>query len=145
MRGAGGSSGGIGQFFIGFIMMCSGFYMLLNAIRVTSNFGMGNRLYGFAAFGNNFGITTGMIMIPFIFGVGFIFYNSRNPIGWLLAIGSLVSMIFGVISTIQFSFRAMSGFDLVVILVLAAGGLGLFLNSLRAFGDLDDQPDENRE
>jgi len=92
MRGAGGSSGGIGQFMIGFIMMCSGSYMLLNAIRVTSNFGMGQRLYGFSAFGGNVGINTGMIMIPFIFGVGFIFYNSRNPIGWLLAIGSLVSM-----------------------------------------------------
>ncbi|MDA0789450.1 MAG: hypothetical protein O2780_08335 [Proteobacteria bacterium] len=137
MRGAGGSSGGIGQFFIGFIMMCSGFYMLLNAIRVTSNLGMGARLYGFSAFGNNFGITTGMIMIPFIFGVGFIFYNSRNPIGWLLAVGSLVSMVFGVISTIQFSFRTMTGFDLIVILVLAAGGLGLFLNSLRSFDDVD--------
>ncbi len=137
MRGAGGSSGGIGQFFIGFIMMSSGFYMLLNAIRVTSNFGMGSRLYGFSAFGNNFGITSGMIMIPFIFGVGFIFYNSRNPIGWLLAVGSLVSMIFGVISSIQFSFRTMTGFDLVVILVLAAGGLGLFLNSLRSFDDGD--------
>ncbi len=83
--------------------------------------------------GGNYGITTGMVMIPFIFGVGFIFYNSRNPIGWLLAIGSLVSMIFGVISTVQFTFRAMSAFDLITILVLAAGGLGLFLNSLRSF------------
>ena len=79
-------------------------------------------------------------MIPFIFGIGFIFYNSRNPVGWLLTIGSLVSMIFGVISTIQFTFRAMSAFDLIVILVLAAGGLGLFLNSLRT---LDDEPPQD--
>ena len=135
MRGAGGTSGGIGQFMIGFIMMCSGCFMLLNAIRVTSSFGMGQRLYGFSAMGGSYGVTTGMIMIPFIFGIGFIFYNSRNPIGWLLAIGSLVSMVFGVISTIQFSFRSMSAFDLIVILVLAAGGLGLFLNSLRSLND----------
>lgn len=93
MRGAVGTSGGIGQFMIGFIMMCSGSFMLINAIRVTSSFGMGQRLCGFSAMGGNYGITTGMIMIPFIFGVGFIFYNSRNPIGWLLAIGSLASMV----------------------------------------------------
>lgn len=55
--------------------------------------------------------------------------------GWLLSIGSLVALIFGVISTIQFTFRAMSAFDLIVVLVLAAGGLGLFLNSLRALDD----------
>ncbi len=92
-------------------MMCSGCFMLLNPIRVTSGFGMGQWLYGFSAMGGNYGVTTGMIMTPFIFGIGFIFYNSRNPIGWLLAINSLVSMVFGVISVIQFSFRAMSAFD----------------------------------
>ena len=131
MKGAGGTSGGVGQFLTGFVMMCGGFYMLLNAIQVRSTFGMGMRLYGFSAGGANYGITSGMVMIPFIFGIGFIFYNSKNPVGWLLSIGSLVALIFGVISTIQFTFRSMSGFDLIVILVLAAGGLGLFLNSLR--------------
>lgn len=133
MKGAGGTDGGIGQFFIGFIMMSAGTYMLLNAIRVTSHFGMGMRMYGFSAFGGQYGLTSGMIMIPFIFGIGFIFYNSRNPLGWLLSCGSLVAMVFGVISTIQFSFRTMTAFDLIVILVLAVGGLGLFLNSLRKF------------
>lgn len=48
MRGAGGTSGGAGRFFIGFVMMCGGFYLLLNAVQVTSSFGMGARLYGFA-------------------------------------------------------------------------------------------------
>jgi len=32
MRGAGGSDGGLMPFFIGLIMMCGGFYMLLNSI-----------------------------------------------------------------------------------------------------------------
>ena len=139
MRGAGGTSGGLGQFFIGFIMMCGGFYLLLNAISVSSNFGMGARLYGFSAFGGNYSITSGLIMIPFIFGVGMIFYNSKNFIGWLLALGSLTGLIFGVISTIRFSFKSMSAFDLIVILVLAMGGLGLFLRSLKS---MDPEPVE---
>jgi hypothetical protein len=131
MNGAGGSSGGIGHFFIGLIMMCGGFYMLLNAITVTSQFGLGSRLYGFSAFGSNIGITGGMVLIPFIFGIGLIFYNSKNIIAWVLTIGSITALIFGVISTVRFSLKTMSSFDLIVILVLAVGGIGLFLRSLK--------------
>ncbi|SQH74069.1 conserved protein of unknown function [Shewanella benthica] len=45
MNGAGGASDGIGQFFIGLVMMCGGCYMLLNAIKITSSFGMGTHLW----------------------------------------------------------------------------------------------------
>lgn len=131
MKGAGGSSGGIGHFFIGLIMMCGGFYMLLNAITVTSNFGFATRLYNFNAFGSSMGLTSGMVMIPFMFGIGLVFYNSRNIIGWILSLGSISALIFGVISSVRFSLRTMSSFDLIVILVLAIGGLGLFLRSLK--------------
>jgi len=128
MNGAGGSSGGIGHFFIGVIMMCGGFYMLLNAITVSSNFGLSSRLFGF---GNNVGVTGGMIMIPFIFGIGLVFFNSKNILGWLLTIGSITALIFGVISSVSFNLRTMTSFELIVILILAVGGLGLFLRSLK--------------
>lgn len=131
MRGAGGTSGGIGQFFIGFIMLCGGLYLLLNAITVSSHFGFGMRLYGFG----RYGITSGMILIPFMFGVGIVFYNSKNLIGWLLATGSLVALIFGVIASLQFTFRHMSAFDLITILILTVGGLGLFLRSLKTIDE----------
>lgn len=131
MRGAGGTSGGIGPFFIGLVMMIGGFYLLLNAISVTSHFGLGRHLYGFSAMGGHYAVTSGMVMIPFMFGIGLIFYNSKNIIGWILSIGSLTALVFGVISSIQFSFKSMSAFDLIVILVLSFGGLGLFLKSLR--------------
>lgn len=130
MNGAGGSSGGIGHFFIGLVMMCGGFYMLLNAISVSSNFGMGSRLYNINALGG-FSVTGGTVMIPFIFGVGLIFYNSKNILGWVLSIGSITALIFGVISSVQFTMRTMTSFDLIVILVLAVGGIGLFLRSLK--------------
>ena len=140
MKGAGGTSGGLGQFFIGLIMMCGGFYMLLNAIHVSSSFGMGMRLYGFSAMGGQYNITSGMVIIPFMFGVGLIFYNGRSIVGWLLSIGSITALIFGVISSIRFSFRSMTSFDLIVILVLAMGGLGLFLRSLKTLDErLPDQ------
>jgi len=127
MRGAGGTEGGAGIFLIGMVMMVAGFYLLLNAIVVDVSFGFGMRLYGLG--GVN--ITSGMVMIPFVAGVIFIFYNSKNPIGWLLAIGALVALFAGVLVNTQFRFQRMSAFDLITILVLAFGGLGLFLQSLR--------------
>lgn len=135
MQGAGGTSGGIGQFFIGLAMMVIGFYLLLNAITVTSSFGLGYGLYSWGGYS----VTSGMVMFPFIFGIGIVFYNSRNPIGWLLSIGAIVALIAGVIASIRFNFRSMSAFDLITILVLAIGGLGLFLRSLKDFAALPEK------
>jgi len=61
-----------------------------------------------------------------------VFFDAKTKLGWLLTLGALVALIVGVISSIQFHFKAMSAFDLIVILVLAFGGLGLFLRSLKA-------------
>jgi hypothetical protein len=133
MQGAGGTSGGTGQFFLGLVMMCGGFYLLLNGIVVSSAFGWGTRLFGIGGVG----ITGGIILIPLIIGVGVIFYNARNALGWLLALGALAAMVFGVIASLSLSLRTMTAFELICILVLAFGGLGLFLRSLRgsAAGD----------
>ena len=131
MRGAGGTNGGVGEFLMGLVMMSGGVYMLLNSIMVTTSFGYGMRLYGFSAFGGSYAVTSGMVMIPFMFGIGMVFYNSRNLFWWVLALGAIVALVFGVISSIQFTFKAMSAFDLIVILVLSVGGLGLFLRSLK--------------
>jgi drug/metabolite transporter (DMT)-like permease len=128
MQGAGGTSGGSGQFFLGLMMMCGGFYLLLNSIMVTSSFGLGMRLFGI---GGGYGVTTGMVMLPMVIGVGMVFYNARNYLGWLLALGSVTALIAGVIASVQFTLRTMNAFELITILVLAIGGLGLFLRSLK--------------
>ncbi len=141
MRGAGGSNGGLGHFIIGLTMMIVGLYLLLSAIQVRSSFGMGMSLYGFQAGGFNVSITTGMVMVPFIFGVGIMFYNSKNPIGWLLTFGAIAALLFGVITSVHFSMRAMTAFDLIVILVLSFGGLGLFLRSLKNFDNTASEVD----
>lgn len=129
MRGAGGTEGGIGQFFIGLAMLIGGTYLFFNAIQVTHNFSFGYVLYRWGGFP----VTSGLILIPFIFGVGIMFFNGKNPIGWLLTGGSLIALIFGVLASIQFRMAHMSLFSLLLILVLMVGGLGLFLRSLKSF------------
>lgn len=127
MRGAGGTDGGIVQYFLGLGMMTGGGYLLLtNIIVAPPRLGFGRALYDFGGLP----ITTGMIFIPFLFGVGLIFYKGGSWLGWFLAAGSILAMAFGVIASTQLIFTRLSAFDLIVIFVLIAGGLGLFLRSL---------------
>lgn len=130
MRGAGGTSGGVGRFLIGLTMLIAGGYLFLNNIHVTSNFRFG---FGWQhAFSSFTGFSTsGYVLLPFLFGIGMVFYNSKNVIAWILIFASIVMLIFGVISTLNFKMVHLSAFMLVSILVLMIGGFGLFLSSLR--------------
>ena len=56
-------------------------YLFLDAIHVVSRFGFRTSLYSFGGFH----LRSGMVLVPFIFGVGMIFYNARNWLGWLLS------------------------------------------------------------
>jgi hypothetical protein len=127
MRGAGGTEGGVGRFFLGLVMMIAGGYLFLHNIQVSIGFGLGYQMFSFWGIG----ITSGYVLIPFMFGVGIIFFNSRNILGWALAIASLVMLGFGVITQTRFHLRNMTAFELITILVLMVGGVGLFLSALR--------------
>ncbi len=129
MRGAGGSEGGVGRFFIGLVMMTAGGYLFLDAVQVTHHFSWNSSLYRIGGFN----LTSGMVLFPFIFGIGMVFYNAKSYLGWLLTLASLVMLIAGIIASLDFHLRGMSAFELISILVLGVGGLGLFLSSLRDF------------
>jgi hypothetical protein len=129
-RGAGGTPGGSMSFIIGLIMACAGFYLLLDNIVVSQGFGFGSTLYRIP-YGSGWNVTGGSLLIPFMFGVGWIFYNARAPWGWILAGGALAAIVFGVIMSLSINIRAMSLLDLIIILVLMVGGLGIFARSLR--------------
>ena len=126
-RGAGGTDGGTGAFILGLIMIVAGGYLLLNSIVVRPTFGLGMGIFSV----RGVQVTTGMVLIPFIFGVGLIFYNSRNWAGWALAVGSIIAMVAGVIANIRLQMTGMSIFDLLMIFILLFGGIGLFIRSLR--------------
>jgi len=127
MHGAGGTPGGAGRFFLGLAMCIAGGYLLLNAIRITHLFAFHRVLFHLGPAP----MTGGMLLLPLAIGVALIFWNARNPLGWLLALGSLLAICVGVIASIHFSLAGMSLFELLVILVLLCGGAGLVLGSLR--------------
>lgn len=127
MKNAGGTPGGGGHFFLGLILMIAGGYIFLKSVHVWTGFGFGGTLFSFGGYG--FG--GGSILIPLLIGVAVIFYNAGNPLGWVVALGSLAGLAIAIISSIHFTLAAMSLFDLLVVLGLFMAGLGLFLRSLR--------------
>lgn len=127
-QGAGGTSGGLGGFLLGLAMMVGGFYLLLSSIIVRTRFGLGMQLYAFGGFS----VPSGLLLIPLIIGIGFIFYDGSSWIGWALTIGSLIALVVGVLAAVDISLRAITAFELIIILVLSFGGTGLFLRSLKA-------------
>ncbi len=123
MRGAGGTSGGVGEFLLGLGMAIGGGYILLQKVTVTSG---GWYLYGVNAFG--------LTLIPFLMGAGLLFYNGKCRIGWLLLFASLIMIFAGILMNLHIYFQTTSLFDTLMILILLAGGLGLLARSLKPHG-----------
>jgi hypothetical protein len=120
IKGAGGTSGGIGQFFLGCGMAIAGGYLLLNQITVRTGFW---QLWGYNA--------AGLTFFPFLIGVGLLFANGGSKLGWLLTVGSLVALIAGVLANLDVYFAQTSLWNTLIIFVLFAGGIGLVVRSLR--------------
>lgn len=121
VRGAGGTPGGLGEFLLGLAMAVAGGYLLGQQVTVTSGFW---HLWGYNAFG--------LSLVPFIFGVGILFFNGRSRIGWLLLIAGSVIILAGILMNLEIYFRSTSLFNTLIMLVLLFGGIGLIARALRA-------------
>ena len=121
IRGAGGTPGGVGEFFVGLAMAVAGGYLLTNQVTVTSGYW---HLWGYNAFG--------LSLLPLIIGIGLLFFNGRSLIGWLLTLAGAVIIFIGILTNLEIYFRATSLFNTMVMLVLLAGGIGLVARSLRS-------------
>jgi uncharacterized protein len=120
-RGAGGTPGGIGEFFLGLAMAVAGGYLLTNQVTVTSGFW---QLWGYSTFG--------LSLLPLLVGIGILFFNGRSAWGWLLTVAGTVIILVGVLVHLQIFFRPTSLFNTLLMLGLLAAGLGLIARSLRA-------------
>ena len=126
-RGAGGTSGGIGEFFLGLGMILVGGYLFTSLVQVRSGF-----FHQYTWFGSGPRITLfGMTLIPFCLGVGWLFYDARSKIAWFLSVGSILIILVGILVTLEVRIYGANLYQLGLILVLLVGGVGLFLRSLR--------------
>ncbi|MCZ8096596.1 MAG: hypothetical protein ACRCU1_18445 [Alsobacter sp.] len=121
MRGAGGTSGGLGEFLFGFVLTVAGGYMILSRITVWSGLGS---FWGFSPFG--------MSLVPVLGGIALLFFNGGSKLGWFLLGGGLVIIFAAVIMNLQVYFAATSLFSAILMFGMLVGGLGLIARSLRA-------------
>ena len=120
-RGAGGTPGGLGEFFTGLAMTAGGGYLLLNQVTVSSGYW---NLWGY----NGFGIS----LIPLLIGVALVFFDGRSKLGWLLTAFGVIVIGLGIITNLTIFFRPTTLFNTLIILALLAGGLGLIARSVRS-------------
>jgi len=121
LRNPGGTPGGLWEFLAGLAMAVAGGYMLLSRVSVTTGFWS---FWGYNAFG--------LTLVPFIFGIVLLFFNGRSLAGRLLVFAGLVMVFAGIIINLRIYFQNTSLFELLVMLVLLFGGLGLLARSLRS-------------
>jgi hypothetical protein len=124
LRNPGGTRGGTGEFVLGLVMLIAGGYLFMDNVIVSSGWGY------FQMFGYN--TSFGIVFIPLMFGVGFLFFNGRSPIGWVLTVGSTIAIVVGVISHLTIQWRPTTLYYAIAIFVLIAGGIGMIARALRA-------------
>ena len=120
MKGAGGTEGGVLQFFVGLAMAVAGGYLLTQQVTVSSGF------WGF--FGDH---TFGLSLLPLLVGIGLLFFDGKSVLGWVLLLAGAVIILAGILMNLRIYFERTSLFNTLVMLLLLAGGLGLVARSLR--------------
>jgi hypothetical protein len=123
-EGAGGSPGGVGEFFIGLLVAAVGFYLLFSHVQVHSSYWS---FMGFGGAGRSFGIS----LIPLLFGIGTLFVNGKSVIGWLLSVGGLLFILAGILMNLDIYFQQTTLMNTLIMLFMIAAGLGLIVKGLR--------------
>lgn len=120
-NGAGGTPGGIIEFFVGLGMAIAGAYLLTQQVTVTSGYWT---LWGY----NTFGLS----LLPLIFGIGILFFNGKSILGWILLFAGIIVIATGILMNLQVYFQPTSLFNTIIMLVLLAGGIGLVAKGIAA-------------
>jgi predicted membrane channel-forming protein YqfA (hemolysin III family) len=120
MTGAGGTAGGTGQFFVGLALAVAGAWMLTSQVTVQTG---SWTLFGINAFG--------LSLLPFLLGVGLLFFDGHSKAGFLLLFAGVVIILAGILMNLSIYFQPTSLFNTLMMLGLLAAGVGLVLRSLR--------------
>ena len=70
----------LASFLIGLVLLGAGIYWVLNSFVVSFSWGS---LWG--GFGMNTSLATGLMLVPFLIGIGLLFFLDRKWIGWVVA------------------------------------------------------------
>ena len=121
-QGPGGTPGGLGMFFFGLALAIAGGYLIMNQVQVTTGY--------WHWWGPN---TFGLTLLPLVIGIGLLFFDGRSIAGWVLAGGGAVIIFVGILANLQIYFQQTTLFNVILMLTMFAGGLGLMARAVKSF------------
>ncbi len=105
-------------------MLVAGLFIFSQKVMVSSGFmGLGFTLGGIQ-------LSNGLIMVPFIIGIVWMFGSGGSLLSKLFTIASVIIIIAAVVMTSHISLMRMTLYEWIVILVLIFGGAGLLARLL---------------
>lgn len=111
------------EFYIGLFLLVVGLFYILNKTVVSSGWG----LYSWSLGG--FHISSGLVIVPLIVGIVWMFYNPKSIVAKVVAILGGVLIIASIIASITIRFTTTSLFDYIIMIALMASGCGLLLKA----------------
>ncbi len=136
-EGAGGTPGGVGEFFIGVLVAGIGFYLLFSHVTVHSGY------WNFFGMGGGYGRSFGISLIPLLFGIGILFVNAKSVLGWFLFVGGLLFILAGILMNLDIHFAGTTLMNTLIMLAMIAAGLGLVVKGLRPHRPKADKADKS--
>lgn len=147
-HGSGGTEGGVGMFFTGFLLSLASLWFFFDSVRMTSGHGgvLGRRIGralgggGGGHGGGDFTTTSmGLIFLPLFIGLIMLFNNARNKLGWAVFLAGIAILVIEMISMVRFEMN-MKTSSFILLMVVFAAGVGLMLRSYKSFStSLNDQ------
>lgn len=127
------------QFFAGLAMLVAGLFIFSQKVMVSSGFsGFGFRMGGLQ-------MSNGLIMVPFIIGVVWMFASEGSFPSKLFTAAGVLIIIVAVIMTTNISLVRVTLFDWVIILVLIFGGAGMLARILLSGRQISEEGVNNQD
>lgn len=108
-------------FLIGLAVLSAGVYLILQNTVISTHFSLFDML--------GFNPPFGLVLLPFLIGVGILFFNSRSVLGWLLLIFGMVSILLGILMGLKIYFRPITLYEGLLMFGMTAAGTGVILKS----------------
>ncbi|HIA50834.1 MAG TPA: hypothetical protein EYN91_01925 [Candidatus Melainabacteria bacterium] len=106
--------GGLGLIGVGILMMFQ---------HVT----IGSGFLGMLGFG---GGGFGLLLVPLMFGIGWMFYDSKSRAGWMITAGSCALIFFAILSSLRMNFASIPLLSMIMMLLPFAVGGALLLKGM---------------
>lgn len=110
-------------FFAGIIMFFVGVFLITQNTILTMNFSVLSELTGLNA-------PFGLVLLPLFIGIGILFFDSKNILGWLVFVIGILIILLGILMGLTIRFKSISLFTGILMFGLTAAGAGLFLKSI---------------